>query len=165
MPTDLENRHFVCKVKFVMSGRSLCWGGRGFTHASTRVLQVRLKTTFDRFFDEKRRVSLRFSSLVLEVVQLQSSSGTTCVCQQVVETKLGRSCEKGVSLPRVLLWRSGAPIKIKVDGPSERRRLFHCWNGMSEEDVRTSLNVETNRRDFNRTSHRRCAFGSASWCD
>jgi hypothetical protein len=27
-PTDLVHYHFVCKVKFVMSGCRFCWGGR-----------------------------------------------------------------------------------------------------------------------------------------
>ena len=53
VPTDLEHRHFVCKVKLVMSGRSSCWGG-GFTLASTSVLQVRLKVPFSPALNEKR---------------------------------------------------------------------------------------------------------------
>jgi hypothetical protein len=118
---------------------------------STSVLQVRLRATFGPALNEKR-LSLRFSSLVFEVVQLQSSYGTTCVCQQVALwlslSKLGRSCQKrGFAASCVMtFWRAN---QIEVDGPSERRRLFHivcagCWRKTGIRTiVRASPHVET----------------------
>jgi hypothetical protein len=149
-PTDLEHRHFVCKVKFVMSGRISCWGG-GFTLASTSVLlRVWLRAMFDPVLNEKRGLSLRFSSLEFEVAQLQSSYGTTCVCQQVVlwsrASRLGRcSSKRGVlsvvaSCVMTFFARQSnrsrrEPGRVAQKG---RRRLSHiatvCW--LLEDSVR-----------------------------